>query len=48
MINNEKVAQGRGSSKQLAEKNAAQNSNKEIGNFHVMNKSNLPLRSTRL
>jgi len=33
MINNEKVAQGRGSSKQLAEKNAAQNSIKKLGIF---------------
>jgi len=31
MINNEKVAQGRGSSKQLAEKSAAQNSIKKLG-----------------
>mgnify|MGYP002408992417 FL=1 len=31
MINNEKIAQGRGSSKQLAEKNAAQNSIKKLG-----------------
>lgn len=31
MVNDEKIAQGRGSSKQLAEKNAAQNSIKKLG-----------------